>query len=431
MERYEQGTQIGSGGFGRVYNATRAEDGWTGVLKFLKEDYNGDSLRRFQREVRIQAQMEHPNIVPVVAMNLNADPPWFVMPKAESNLRTYVREHHGEDELPIFIAVASGVAYAHNNGIIHRDLKPENILLFGGEEGQPRPAVSDFGLGKEIERETPTLTQDNIGMGTYQYAAPEQCRDAKSVNERADIYALGKILYELLTGKFPYPSMDWGLVPRRFTYIIRKATSEAPDDRYWAVSDLLDSIDLLTQQRSAFDKPADTLQRLTAEIMEKQVFDRASTEPIVRFLCENADDYQMLIKVLPRIPEPLLMGLIEHHAEAFNTVLRDYDKHLDDGLTFDYCDVAADFYETVFEATTDDSVRQLVLKRLFRLGCDYNRFYVGQVFARIVCSLQDPSLIMAARDIIAGDQRAASFHIPYFRDYTIPHAIRKVLPEKE
>lgn len=431
MARYQKGTQIGSGGFGRVFNATREEDGWECVLKFLKEDYNADSLRRFQREVRIQAQMEHPNIVPVVAMDLNADPPWFVMPKAESNLRAYLREHHGEDELPVFIALALGVGYAHDNGVIHRDLKPENILLFGDEHGQLRPTVSDFGLGKEIERETPSLTQVNIGMGTYQYAAPEQCRDAKSVNERADIYTLGKILYELLTGVLPYPSMDWSRVPRRFTYIVQKATSEAPDDRYWTVSDLLDSIALLTQQQSVFDKPADTLQRLTAEIMEKQAFDRDSIEPIARFLCENADDYQMLIRVLPRIPEPLLMALIEHHADAFSAILRDYDKHLDDGLTFDYCDVAADFYETVFEATSDDSLRQLVLKRLLRLGCDYNRFYVGQVFARLVCSLEDPSLIMAARDIIAGDQRAASFHFPYLRKYTIPQAIRKVLPTGE
>src|SRR5262249_49932146 len=132
----------------------------------------------------------------------------------------------------VFPGIAAGVSYSHGNGVIHRDLKPQNVLFVRDGNRKLIPAVADFGLGRFTDRDSTTLTLSSVSMGTFEYMPPEQLRgDSKHVDHRGDIYSLGKILYEILTGDLPFPGIDLPKVPASFVYIVERATALRPEDR--------------------------------------------------------------------------------------------------------------------------------------------------------------------------------------------------------
>lgn len=137
------------------------------------------------------------------------------------------------------------IKHAHMNGIVHRDIKPENILFIKNEDGNLYPAVSDFGLGVLINRDSPSITRSERFLGTYEYVAPEQYRDAKNVDVRADIFSLGKIFYEILTGKTPYPDIEYDKIPSKYHYIIRNACQNDPKKRYNKIEEMINDIEAL------------------------------------------------------------------------------------------------------------------------------------------------------------------------------------------
>src|SRR5665213_2815807 len=206
MARYRKGTRINSGGFGVVYRAIRVEDNESVAYKELTTaGISNDEKQRFIREVKIQAKLEHANIVPILGYNLAMNPPWFVMPLAKTNLRDELVHFQGNIARIVnaFRQILDGVECAHTNGIVHRDLKPENVLLFDDAFEYDVVKIGDFGLGKRLDFESVTITSSSQNMGTAAYMPPEQFNDFKHVGKPGDIYSLGKILYELLTGRLP------------------------------------------------------------------------------------------------------------------------------------------------------------------------------------------------------------------------------------
>src|SRR5262249_24488139 len=178
--KFQWGSQIGEGGCGTVFRVTIEGTDREFACKRTKPGATTEDIRRFKREVRMMDQLEHDHIMPVLVFSLERDPPLFVMPLASHSLRTVVGEYAKslDEAVEMFLKVASAVAYAHQEGIIHRDLKPENILFVNDE-----PMVSDVGLGRELDRQTTTITQTNANMGTFAYMSPEQTRDARDVDE--------------------------------------------------------------------------------------------------------------------------------------------------------------------------------------------------------------------------------------------------------
>ncbi|MFH1373392.1 MAG: serine/threonine-protein kinase [bacterium] len=427
MARYRFGEVLGGGGFGDVHEAIRTDDDWKCVVKKLKSDATPEDLLRFQREVRLQSQLDHPNIVPISGMNLTVSPPWFVMPRALVNLRVYLQQSHGVEDLWIFHETATGIEYAHNNGIIHRDIKPENILIYNDSDGDMFAAVSDFGLGRLVDRDSPAVTGSDVVMGTIGYAAPEQWGDAKHADVRADVYSLGKTLYEILTGRNPHPSLNLEATPQKFHYIIQKATAEEPDNRYQTVADMVKDVVLVTKRGQDFEKPGELALQMVQNLIRDQRFDTQSIESLARFLSETADDYQMLTQVFPNIPDPILIPLIQNHPVQFGQVFRAYDRQVDEPLAFSYCDVVATFYGKVFRCTEDFDVKTIILRRLPVLGCSHNRYYVGKVYAKLVSELTDHSLILAVRDVLAENPNAAQWCSQYFREISVPPIIRQVV----
>jgi serine/threonine protein kinase len=225
VTHYEIISLIGSGGMGEVYLAHDCELDRKVALKLVRRALaSGDMLRHFKREEHLLASLNHPNIAQLYGSGLTADGvPFFVMEYiAGQRLDDYCNERKLEtkERLQLFRKVCSAVTYAHQRLVIHRDLKPANVRVTA--EGEPK--LLDFGIAKLLGDETAVAEQTMTlaGVMTAEYASPEQVR-GESMTTASDVYSLGVVLYELLTGQRPYR-----LTSRRPEEISRAITEQTP-----------------------------------------------------------------------------------------------------------------------------------------------------------------------------------------------------------
>jgi serine/threonine protein kinase/tetratricopeptide (TPR) repeat protein len=251
--RYRVDRELGAGGMATVYLANDIRHDREVAIKVLHADVAGTVEHdRFIREIKLAASLTHPHILPLYDSGERNDIMYFVMPVMRGQtLRERLLE---EGRLAVATAtrladeVADALAYAHRQGIVHRDIKPENILLHEGHA-----IVADFGIGKALAaaRETSTLTQAGMMIGTPAYMSPEQAA-GEELDGRSDLFALGCVLYEMLTGDaaFAAPTAA-ALIARRFFYTppsVAVSRAEVPASIAWLVQQLL--------ARDAVDRPA-------------------------------------------------------------------------------------------------------------------------------------------------------------------------------
>src|SRR5690242_11209003 len=204
--RIEQ--RLGRGGMGILYLAVEPGLERRVALKLIAPEAAADGVfaRRFAEESRIAASIEHPNVVPIYAAGEEGGVPWIAMRYvAGSDLgRRIAREGRlAPAEAAALIAqVGNGLDAIHAAGLVHRDVKPANVLL-SGEPGSEHAYITDFGVARNIATES-GLTQTGRFVGTLDYVAPEQI-SGKPIDARADVYALGCLLFKLLTGEVPFP----------------------------------------------------------------------------------------------------------------------------------------------------------------------------------------------------------------------------------
>jgi eukaryotic-like serine/threonine-protein kinase len=202
--KYEIERELGRGGMAIVYLATEAKHGRRVALKVLDPDIAAAiGAERFLNEIRVAASLQHPNLLPLFDSGEADNLLYYVMPYVEGeSLRVRLdreRQLPIDDALHIASAVASALDHAHRHGVVHRDLKPENILLRDGE-----PVVADFGVALALANSGSRMTQTGVALGTPQYMSPEQASAERNIDGRTDIYALGAVLYEMLTGEPPH-----------------------------------------------------------------------------------------------------------------------------------------------------------------------------------------------------------------------------------
>src|SRR6185503_17008156 len=197
---------LGQGGMGVVYRARQVALDRPVALKILPVEVASDPAfsERFAREARALARLSHPRIVSVFDFGRHGRFYWFLMELVEGvNLREAIRSGKlsAREALTIVGQVCEALAYAHDEGVVHRDIKPENVLL--DRKGQIK--IADFGLAKLLDpkRAEVSLTGSGQLMGTPHYMAPEQFEKPLEVDRRADIYSLGVMFYEMLTGELP------------------------------------------------------------------------------------------------------------------------------------------------------------------------------------------------------------------------------------
>ncbi len=255
-ERYEILDRISEGGMATVYTARRIGDGGIVALKVLREQYATDAefVERFQREAKAVSELVHPHMVRVYDSGRDASVHYIAMEYVEgSNLKEYIRREGRlapDRALQIAAQVCDALEFAHAHGIVHRDIKPQNILMTG--DGQVK--VTDFGIARALS--SVTITQTGTVLGSVQYLSPEQARGV-AAGRSADVYALGVVLYEMVTGQLPFdgdtpiaialahvnktPPAPGSLVPglpERVEGIILRALMKSPTDRYRSAGEM-------------------------------------------------------------------------------------------------------------------------------------------------------------------------------------------------
>jgi hypothetical protein len=240
--RYEILGVIGRGGMGTVYRARHPGLDRVVALKVLAPRLAADPefVARFEREARTLASLSHPNIVAVHDTGVEAGTPYLVMEFVEGvSLRKLLAERRlpPEEALGIVPPLCDALEYAHARGVVHRDVKPENILI----DTKGRTKIADFGLAFIVGVDATRLTRADISMGTPHYMAPEQVESSRQVDHRADIYSMGVVLYEMLTGELPLgrfaPPSEKSKVNRRLDEIVLRALEKEPARRYQQVTE--------------------------------------------------------------------------------------------------------------------------------------------------------------------------------------------------
>jgi eukaryotic-like serine/threonine-protein kinase len=289
---YQLIDRLGQGGMATVYRAYEpALDRYVAV-KVLPQIFANDPnfMQRFRREARVVAQLNHPNIVPIYHYGEDGGITYLVMRFVEGGTLTQARgEIFAPDRaIRLLIPVAKALAYAHQQGVVHRDIKPGNVLLSDGEW----PLLADFGLAKMAAAST-QLTQTGVGVGTPMYMSPEQCQ-GNAVDQRTDIYALGIMLYEMVTGEVPFradtpmgilikhisapmppPRQVNPAIPEVLERIILKATAKSPEHRFQTAVEMATALEQLLERAPA---PAGEPGPRDDEIIQNQGFARAELE---------------------------------------------------------------------------------------------------------------------------------------------------------
>jgi serine/threonine-protein kinase len=250
-ERYELKEVVGHGGMSTVYKARDSLLERNVALKVLHPQYSEDEdfVERFKHEARSVAQLQHPNIVTVIDRGEENGRQYIVFEFIDGeNLKELVVRKGRlslRDALETALEIARGLAFAHDHGLVHRDVKPQNVLL----NGDGRAKVTDFGIARSLDVDH-GVTQTGTILGTSNYIAPEQA-SGQPVDAHTDVYSLGIVLYEMLTGELPFPGESFvaiamkhiqepspnvldvrGDIPLRVAEMIDRALEKGPEDRF-------------------------------------------------------------------------------------------------------------------------------------------------------------------------------------------------------
>ncbi len=283
-DNYSVERELGGGGMSRVFLVHETRLKRDIVVKVLPPEMAADvSIMRFEREIALAARLQHPHIVPLLATGETQGLPYYSMPYVEGEtLRerlTRVGELPVAEAVRLLREIATALAYAHEKGLVHRDIKPENVLLSGGIA-----LVADFGVAKALIASATAsdggLTSVGVSIGTPAYMSPEQVAADPSVDHRADLYALGMVAYEMLTGQAPFAGRPVQAllsahitdkpeplerrrpaVPPALAALVMKCLEKRPADRPQSALEIVQALDALVISSATAQTPSDSASR--------------------------------------------------------------------------------------------------------------------------------------------------------------------------
>jgi hypothetical protein len=263
---YEVLDLLGRGGMGEVYKAFQA--GQLAAIKFLPHELaqNPDSHQRFEREAQLLGRLNHPNVVKLFSYGCEDQQPYMVIEYIAGNdLKAHLRRNEyltPEDTQALMTQLADALTYVHEQQVIHRDLKPDNVMLrFDGDPENPDVVLMDFGIAKDLAHPQP---EEGV-IGTIEYMSPEQIME-REIDERVDVYSLGVMCYELLTGELPFKGQPDQIVfahlfqpapdpctiradiPQPIANAVLRALLKDPEDRFASVEDFVHALCLTSRE---------------------------------------------------------------------------------------------------------------------------------------------------------------------------------------
>ena len=297
---YRVERELPGGGMSRLFLATDLSLDRAVVVKVLPPELAGEvNAARFQREIAVAAHFQHPHIIPILSAGADESLLYYTMPfvEGESLQQRMTREGGlpAADAYRLLAEVADALAYAHARGIIHRDVKPSNIMISG-----EHAMLVDFGVAQAVE-EAIDITGASHFVGTTQYMAPEQFIASSDVDGRADVYSLGVVIFEVLTGRFPDEITSDGEatpppkhrtrrslaglrseVPRELSDLVSKALAPEPEARLASATALREGLEAaLTQPRRRFDRRLGVLALTAVAIVSAILLWRGGSRPAV------------------------------------------------------------------------------------------------------------------------------------------------------
>jgi serine/threonine-protein kinase len=262
--QYQIERHLGKGAMATVFLAKDLRHDRTIALKLLPPDLaTSSSAERFLREIRITAALQHPHILPLLDSGFNDGLCWYAMPYVTGESLREALTARGamslKDAARTAAEICKALAYAHSQHVVHRDVKPENIMLSGG-----MAIVMDFGLARALSSGHTGLTATGLPLGTPAYMSPEQVMGEDVIDARADIYGLGCVFYEMLTGRPPFlaqsaavmmrqhvqeipapPSSFQPGIPAPVDKILARALAKKPGDRYQKAEEFLAQLEMV------------------------------------------------------------------------------------------------------------------------------------------------------------------------------------------
>lgn len=382
---------IGAGGFGNVDLVQDAAGHKFARKTFsqnqpLSPELLANVLKRFQKEVRTQTAMAHRNVVPILHSDLNAVPPYYLMPLAVQSLDKDLAQWPGLGGkfVPAFSDIVAGLEYIHSMEIYHRDLKPQNVLRFGVPgPAQDYYAISDFGLVSLKESQLSVLTSTGMARGADYYTAPEVTQDLRRASVQSDIYSLGCILHDFVGDSARIPCAE---IKENSPYgaILFGCTRIKPQDRFKSARAVLDavlSVDILGYAPVA-SQSADFVQLLDGP-PSSAVTERVRN--LAHYL-EGSPSSDDVRAILMKLGEDWIRHLCVTWPDEAKRIALVFSAWVgDSAFNFDYCDGMANRLEVFFEAC-DIEVKASCLMAMLAMGTSHNRWYVESKFMRLSSS---------------------------------------------
>lgn len=383
------------GGFGDVYKAKKSinnsEVGDFLAVKRLK-NIEGDSKDRFSKEVRILRNVNHPRVVRVLDYNLEDENPFYVMPMYKCSLKKYINEIKGNLEriATVFTGILDGVEHLHNEGIYHRDLKPANILINSDTD----LVISDFGLGINIESESKRLTITGMIMGTIDYMSPEQLNDSKHIDNRSDIYSLGKILYEMITGEIK--SIDTDRLPQGLRYIVKRCLKNKPDERYQSISELRNSFN------ASMSILINGLEINKFDLLVEKVISTNGEDKYIEELIAIISEMDIRKKedkihdLVMKLPLEGIKKIYKLDKELTEEIINVYVHNItSQGWPFNYTDTIGARCRAIYNLVDNVEIKSKLMYCIGEVGISHNRYYVIGLFEEMLGNISSLEMDLA------------------------------------
>jgi eukaryotic-like serine/threonine-protein kinase len=370
-------------------------------------------LKRFDKEVRVQSSIQHPNIVPIVGHDLTANPPYYLMPLATSSLAKDLQADRtlGGAFLSALSDIVAGLEEMHSMQIYHRDLKPQNVLRFASGDGgaqQSYYALSDFGLISMKESQLSSLTSTGMARQSDYYTAPEITKDLRYASTQSDIYSLGCILHDMVgtDDRIPCGEIREG---GPFAAILLGCTRKDPKTRFKSAKAVLDAV--LSVDSASHPAPTQKTTDFIAILESGQPLTPLQWKEIADFLEYEASSHErravFMNLSVDRIAE-LCLSAPEH---ANRIALQFGDWIQNSSFQFEYCDALANRLEALI-SSTDFEAKVACLMAMLEMGTSHNRWYVERKFAALCGAKMDSNLAkrLAVEFRISGEDICASIN---------------------